>query len=151
MAIASLDSLPKYPDKVSWPPAVSWLAFASALAMLLLWFLIIAWLTERASSYKVLYRIVLYPTIALLGSAAFLAPLLLTTVVLGVCRFALDCSENAQGFFNVLSVVARHLSVEWSFLASIALVAATAAVARRLCKGAHLAVAGVERKVHGDA
>jgi hypothetical protein len=133
MALASLDSLPQYPDKVPWSPVVSWLAFAfaCAMAMLLLWFLFIAWLTEWASNRKALMRIVLYPAIALLGSAAFLAPLLLSVLVLGVCRIALDCGDNTQGYFNVLSTIVRYLGVNWSLLTSIAVVATTATVAWR--------------------
>jgi hypothetical protein len=138
MAVANLDLVPKYPDKVPWPPAVSWLAFACAIAMLLLWFLLIAWLTEWASNRKAIARIIFYLTIALLGSAAFLAPLLLAMFVLAVCRFALDCGDNTQGFFSVLSVVARHLGVTWSFLTSIALVATVATVARRFRQVVHL-------------
>ena len=148
MALASLDSVPKYPDKVPWPPAVSWLAFACATAMLLLWFLLIALLTEWASNRKVLIRIVLYPAVALLGSAAFLAPLLLAVLVLGVCRVALDCGENTQGFFNVVSTIARHLGVTWSLLTSIALVTSAAAVAQRFRK---LARSGVVTKRPGTS
>jgi len=131
MAATSLDALPQYPNQVSWPRAVSWLAFASALAALFVWFSCIAWLAWRVASYTLLARGALLPLVALVGSAAFAAPLLLAMLVLGTCRLALECESDAQGLFSVLSVFARHLSTGWSLLTSISLVAVTAAVARR--------------------
>jgi hypothetical protein len=130
IAMANLDTMPKYPTQVNWPPAVSWLAFGSAFAMLLLWFWLVAQVTEWTSKHKSLVRIALYPLTAIVGSAAFLAPLLLAMLVLGFCRLTLVCEQNAQGFFNVLSVFTWHIGTGWSLLASIALVAATAMVAR---------------------
>lgn len=136
MAWVSVDALPRHPDGVAWPRAVSWLAFASGVATLFLWFAFIVWLVERVNPYRALARTVLLPVVALLGSAAFLAPLLLAKLVLGACRTAVDCETNAHGYFSVLSVFARHLSVGWSLLTSVLLVAIAAAVAYKLHKSA---------------
>jgi hypothetical protein len=130
MAATSLDALPQHPSQVAWPSLVSWLAFGSATAALFAWFSFIAWLAGRVASYRLLARGALLPLVALVGSAAFAAPLLLAMLVLSACRLALECEGNAQGYFNVLSVFARDVSIGWSLLASIVLVAVTAAVAR---------------------
>ncbi len=138
LAWVSLDALPRFPDNVAWPRTVSWLAFASAVATLVPWFVLVAWLVERASRCRALTRTVLLAVIALAGSAAFVAPLLLAMLFLGTCRVALDCDTNAQGFFNVLSVFARYLSVGWSLLTSIVLVALAAAISQKLHRSVRL-------------
>lgn len=132
MALVSLDTLPQYPDKVAWPRAVSWLAFSSGVVTLFLWFNTIAWLVERVTGYGALVRAVLLLSIVLLGSAAFVAPLLLAMLFLGVCRVAVECENNAQGYFSVLSVFARHLSIGGSLITSLLLVAVAATVAHQL-------------------